>query len=33
MGTDNLFRKRKEHKAESLRRRRATKDPYDVILI
>ena len=33
MGTDNLFHKRKERKAELLRRRRATKDPYDVILI
>ena len=33
MGTDNLFHKRKERKAELLRRRRATKAPYDVILI
>ena len=33
MGTDNLFHKRKERKAELLRRRRATKSPYDVILI
>ena len=33
MGTDNLFHKRKERKAESLRRRRALKAPYDVILI
>ncbi len=33
MGTDNLFHKKKERKAESLRRMRATKDPYDVILI
>ncbi|MCD6198288.1 MAG: hypothetical protein J7K15_06905 [Deltaproteobacteria bacterium] len=33
MGTDNLFHKRKERKAESLRRRRAMKAPYDVILI
>ena len=33
MGTDNLFHKRKERKAELLRRRRAIKEPYDVILI
>ncbi len=33
MGTDNLFHKRKERKAELLRRRRAIKGPYDVILI
>jgi len=33
MGTDNLFHKRKERKAESLRRQRAMKAPYDVILI
>ena len=33
MGTDNLFHRRKERKAESLRRRRALKAPYDVILI
>ncbi len=33
MCTDNLFHKRKERKAELLRRRRATKAPYDVILI
>jgi len=33
MGTDNLFHKRKERKAELLRRRRAMKEPYDVILI
>ena len=33
MGTNNLFHKRKERKAESLRRRRAMKAPYDVILI
>ncbi|MBW2576106.1 MAG: RloB domain-containing protein [Deltaproteobacteria bacterium] len=33
MGTDNLFHKRKERKAKLLRRRRATKAPYDVILI
>ncbi len=33
MGTDNLFHKRKERKAESLRRRRAMKAQYDVILI
>jgi hypothetical protein len=33
MGTDNLFHKRKERKAELLRRRQAMKAPYDVILI
>jgi hypothetical protein len=33
MGTDNLFHKRKERKAESLRRQRAMKASYDVILI
>ncbi len=33
MGTDNLFHKRKERKIELLRRRRAMKAPYDVILI
>jgi len=33
MGTDNLFHKRKERKAELLRRRRAMKAPYDIILI
>lgn len=33
MGTDNLFHKRKERKAGLLRRRRAMKAPYDVILI
>ena len=33
MGTDNLFHKRKERKTKSLRRRRAMKAPYDVILI
>jgi len=33
MGTDNLFHKRKERRAELLHRRRATKAPYDVILI
>jgi hypothetical protein len=33
MGTDNLFHKRKERKAELLHRRRAMKAPYDVILI
>jgi len=33
MGTDNLFHKRKERKTQSLRRRRATKAPYDTILI
>ena len=33
MGSDNLFHKRKERTAELLRRRRAMKAPYDVILI
>ena len=33
MGTDNLFHKKKERKASLLRRQRAMKDPYDVILI
>ena len=33
MGTDNLFHKKKERKAVELRRRRAMKEPYDVILI
>ncbi len=33
MGTDNLFHKRKERRVELLRRRRAMKAPYDVILI
>ena len=33
MGTVNLFHKRKGRKAELLRRRRAMKAPYDVILI
>jgi hypothetical protein len=33
MGTDNLYHKRKERKANLLRRRRAMKKPYDVILI
>ncbi|SPD72224.1 conserved hypothetical protein [uncultured Desulfobacterium sp.] len=33
MGTDNLFHKKKVRKAESLRRRRAMKAPYDAILI
>lgn len=33
MGTDNLFHRRKERKAESLRRRQAMKAPYDVVLI
>ncbi len=33
MGTDNLFHKRKERKAKSLRRRRAQKASYDVVLI
>lgn len=33
MGTDNLFHKKKKRKAESLRRRRAMKASYDVILI
>ena len=33
MGTDDLFHKRKKRKAHLLRRRQATKDSYDVILI
>jgi len=33
MGTDNLFHKRKERNIELLRRQRAMKAPYDVILI
>jgi len=33
MGTDNLFHKRKERKVELLRRQRAMKAPYDVVLI
>ena len=33
MGTDNLFHKRKKRKTESLRRKKAMKDPYDVVLI
>ena len=33
MGTDNLFHKRKERKTASLRRRKAMKAPYDVVLI
>jgi len=33
MGTDNLFHKRKERTAGLLRRRRAMKASYDVILI
>jgi len=33
MGTDNLFHRKKERKAELLRRRRAMKASYDVILI
>jgi hypothetical protein len=33
MGTDNLFHKRKERRAKSLRRRQAMKAPYDVVLI
>ncbi len=33
MGTDNLFHKRKERKAKLLRRQKAKKEPYDVVLI
>jgi len=33
MGSDNLFKKRKERKAESLRRARARRSPYDLVLI
>ncbi len=33
MGTDNLFHKRKERKAELLRRRQAMRAPCAVILI
>ncbi len=33
MGTDDLFHKRKKRKTRMLRRRRAKKDSYDVILI
>jgi len=33
MGTDDLFHKRKERKVAFLRRKRAMKAPYDVILI
>ena len=33
MGTDDLFHKRKERKAESLHRRKAMRAPYDVVLI
>ena len=33
MGSDNLFHKRKERKAASLRRRKASLAPYDVVLI
>lgn len=33
MGTDDLFHKRKERKAKFLRRRKAMKEPYDVILL
>lgn len=33
MGTDNLYHKRKERNAKLLRRRPASKAPYDIILI
>ncbi|MEE8429189.1 MAG: RloB family protein [Gammaproteobacteria bacterium] len=33
MGTDNLYHKRKERSKASLRRRRALRDSYDVVLI
>lgn len=33
MGSDNLFHKRKERKAASLRRAKAKRSPYDVVLI
>ena len=33
MGTDNLHHKRKERTKTSLRRRRAQRDSYDVVLI
>lgn len=33
MGTDDLFRKRKARKAESLRRKEGNRAPYDVVLI
>ncbi len=33
MGSDDLFRKRRERNKESLRRRKARRAPYDVILI
>jgi len=33
MGSDDLFRKRKERNKESLRRRMARRNPYDVVLI
>ena len=33
MGSDNLFHKRKERRAASLRRARAKRYPYDTVLI
>lgn len=33
MGSDNLFHKRRQRKAASLRRARANRDPYDTVLI
>ena len=33
MGTDNLFHKSKARKTETLRREKAKRDPYDVVLI
>ncbi len=33
MGSDNLFHKRKAKKLQSLRRRQARREPYDVVLI
>jgi hypothetical protein len=33
MGTDNLFHKRKARLAESLRRKQAKREPYDIVLI
>ena len=33
MGSDNLFRKRKKRQKDSLKRAKAKRDPYDVVLI
>lgn len=33
MGSDNLFYKRKKRKADSLKRMKAKRDPYDIVLI